>query len=382
MSPGFWLHHAALAWKQSFDRRLRPLTLTSTQFILLSSIGWLAHTTSQPPTQQEAADLAAADRMMTSKVLQTLEERGLVSKEPDPADARVKRLRLTEEGLALVRQGIRIAVDLDEELFGPDADPFREHLQRITAQARKLSSATLPALHPHARAALHSRRCLSAMAWRRSISTAWLAAHSRRPQAAGSYAHGDPHPAGGTLLFLGQCVRNQYGRFQKARGQGPGQGGAGAEAITMSESTAMGARRRVVVDVYLLLSRDGRILLSQRANTGYGDGAYEPPSGQLAERETIVETAIRIAAGLGILIAAKQVTLAHVMHDVSGGGRIAFFLDASAWDGEPAADLRWFPFRELPTNMLDRARVALRDYSDGMRFSTYPAFAPPAHLAS
>ena len=150
----------------------------------------------------------------------------------------------------------------------------------------------------------------------------------------------------------------------------------------MSESSTTGARRRVVVDVYLLLSGNGRILLSQRANTGYGDGAYEPPSGQLAERETIVETAIRIAAAHGISVAAEQVTLAHVMHDVSGGGRIAFFLDASAWVGEPTADLRWFPFGELPTNMLDRARVALREYSDGMRFSTYPAFAPPAHLAS
>jgi 8-oxo-dGTP diphosphatase len=150
----------------------------------------------------------------------------------------------------------------------------------------------------------------------------------------------------------------------------------------MNESSTSGARRRVVVDVYLLLARDGRILLSQRANTGYGDGAYEPPSGQLAERETIVETAIRIAAAYGVSVASEQVTLAHVMHDVSGGGRIAFFLDASAWEGEPTADLRWFPIGELPTNMLDRARVALRDYADGMRFSTYPAFAHPAHLAS
>jgi 8-oxo-dGTP diphosphatase len=150
----------------------------------------------------------------------------------------------------------------------------------------------------------------------------------------------------------------------------------------MSEHFTTGTRRRVVVDVYLLLARDGRLLLSQRANTGYGDGAYEPPSGQLAERETIVETAIRIAAGHGISVAAEQVSLAHVMHDVSGGGRIAFFLDACAWNGEPTADLCWFPVGELPTNMLDRARVALRDYSDGMRFSTYPAFAPPANLAS
>ena len=137
-------------------------------------------------------------------------------------------------------------------------------------------------------------------------------------------------------------------------------------------------RRRVVVDVILLLMRNGRILLRERANTGYGDGAYEPPTGQLADRETIVETAIRVAAAeAGIAIRAENVSLAHVMHDLSGSGRIAFFLTVSGWQGECASpDARWFPVGDLPTNMLDRSRVALRNYAEGMRFSTYPAFNP------
>src|SRR5580700_3223622 len=136
-------------------------------------------------------------------------------------------------------------------------------------------------------------------------------------------------------------------------------------------------RRRVVVDVILLLMRNGRILLRERANTGYGDGAYEPPSGELADRETIVETAIRVASAAGIAIGGENVSLAHVMHDVSGSGRIAFYLSVSGWTGQPASpDVCWFPVGDLPTNMLDRARVALRNYADGMRFSTYPAFVP------
>ena len=136
-------------------------------------------------------------------------------------------------------------------------------------------------------------------------------------------------------------------------------------------------RRRVVVDVILLLTRNGRILLRERANTGYGDGAYEPPSGELAGQETIVETAIRVASAAGIAIGGDNVSLAHVMHDVSGGGRIAFFLSVSGWTGQPASpNVCWFPVGDLPTNMLDRARVALHNYADGMRFSTYPAFVP------
>jgi DNA-binding MarR family transcriptional regulator len=71
MSPGFWPHHAALAWRQVFGR---------------------------PPTQQEVADHAGTDRMMTFKLLQTLMDRGLVIRQPDPADGRVKRLVLTPAG--------------------------------------------------------------------------------------------------------------------------------------------------------------------------------------------------------------------------------------------------------------------------------------------
>jgi hypothetical protein len=65
------------------------------------------------------------------------------------------------------------------------------------------------------------------------------------------------------------------------------------------------------------------------------------------------------------------------MHDVSGSGRIAFFLTVSGWQGDyTSPDAHWFGVGNLPTNMLDRSRVALRNYAEGMRFSTYPAFGP------
>jgi 8-oxo-dGTP diphosphatase len=177
--------------------------------------------------------------------------------------------------------------------------------------------------------------------------------------------------------FLGSAYEIDMRRAGAQGWVGVGRG----EAIIMgragdtSIAAGVSPRRRVVVDVILLLMRNGRILLRERANTGYGDGAYEPPSGELADRETIVETAIRVASAAGIVIGAENVSLAHVMHDVSGSGRIAFFLSVSGWTGQPTSpDVCWFPVGDLPTNMLDRARVALRNYADGMRFSTYPAF--------
>ena len=102
----------------------------------------------------------------------------------------------------------------------------------------------------------------------------------------------------------------------------------------MAAETARNNRHfQLIVDVHLLLLSDGDLLLGRRANTGYGDGAYEPPSDRLAERETLVEAAVRVAAAqVGIELDPARVSLAHVMHDVSGHGRMAFFLTADGWE--------------------------------------------------
>lgn len=133
MSPGFWLHHAALEWRQRLDRALRPLGLTPTQFNLLASIGWLDRTRPSPPTQQQVADHAGADRMMASKVLRGLEDRALVTRESDAGDARSLRLRLTDEGRRITSRAIRLAVAVDDEVFADRGDDVRELLQNVAA---------------------------------------------------------------------------------------------------------------------------------------------------------------------------------------------------------------------------------------------------------
>jgi 8-oxo-dGTP diphosphatase len=154
----------------------------------------------------------------------------------------------------------------------------------------------------------------------------------------------------------------------------------------LAADTARHSRHfQLIVDVHLLLVSGGDLLLGRRANTGYGDGAYEPPSGRLAERETLVEAAVRVAAAqVAVALDPARISLAHVLHDVSGAGRMAFFLTADGWadDTSPVplagagsySDFGWYPLTDLPANMIDRARVAVRNYAAGGRFSTYPAF--------
>ena len=130
LSPGFWLHHAALAWRAQMDARLRPLGLTPTQFLVLATTGWLEHV-GGPPTQQQVADNAGTDRQMTSRVVRVLQDEGLITRHLHESNARSLRLSLTQEGRTRARQAIDVAQSLDEQLFGPAANGLRATLRGI-----------------------------------------------------------------------------------------------------------------------------------------------------------------------------------------------------------------------------------------------------------
>jgi DNA-binding MarR family transcriptional regulator len=132
-SPGFWLHHAALTWRQAMDDGLKPLGLTHTQFNLLGAVSWLSRQRGAP-TQQEAAELSGSDRMMTSKILATLEDNDLVTRTPDPDDARSKRIILTARGKAVIHQAVQVAADVDAALFGTGSDR-----DRLTTELRQIA---------------------------------------------------------------------------------------------------------------------------------------------------------------------------------------------------------------------------------------------------
>jgi len=128
LSPGFWLHHAALAWRAELDARLCPLNLTPTQFMLLAAAGWLEHVAG-PPTQQQVADQAGADRMMTSRVLRTLEDAGLLLRQAHETDGRGRRVTLTPAGRDRIQRATAIAREVDAHFFGTDTTAIRAALR-------------------------------------------------------------------------------------------------------------------------------------------------------------------------------------------------------------------------------------------------------------
>jgi 8-oxo-dGTP pyrophosphatase MutT (NUDIX family) len=98
-------------------------------------------------------------------------------------------------------------------------------------------------------------------------------------------------------------------------------------------------RHKVTGDVHLLLRRGNEVLLGQRQNTGFEDGAWHLPSGHLEADESVVDALIREAEEeIGVTIAPDDVHFCHIMHNSSSGGRMAFFFEVQSIEWSVAAD--------------------------------------------
>jgi DNA-binding MarR family transcriptional regulator len=115
-SPGFLLWHTTLRWQRGIATALAPLGLTHVQFVLLACAWWL-NTRGERPNQLALARQAGTDVKMTSQVLRTLEDKGLIEREVDPADTRAKRLRVTDTGADLAPRAIAAVERVDAQFF-------------------------------------------------------------------------------------------------------------------------------------------------------------------------------------------------------------------------------------------------------------------------
>jgi DNA-binding MarR family transcriptional regulator len=97
------VQRAARALARRFDEAFRPLGLTNGQFSLLMSLN-----RPEPPPMAPVAVLLAIDRTTLTAALKPLERRGLVEIVRDPADRRGRRLKLTDEGKALLAEAVPI----------------------------------------------------------------------------------------------------------------------------------------------------------------------------------------------------------------------------------------------------------------------------------
>jgi 8-oxo-dGTP pyrophosphatase MutT (NUDIX family) len=141
-----------------------------------------------------------------------------------------------------------------------------------------------------------------------------------------------------------------------------------------SPAEAPGADPRAALDAYLMLVRDGRVLMGRRRNTRFASDQWLLPAGRVEPGETVLAAAIREAREeIGIALAPECLRLVYVMHARwQQQPRVGFFFAVSSWQGEPVnaepdkcAAIAWYPLSDLPADTVDYARVALADIAAG-----------------
>ncbi|MCP5153171.1 MAG: MarR family transcriptional regulator [Ectothiorhodospiraceae bacterium] len=127
---GFLVNDVARLLRTTFDRRVRTLGLTRSQWWVLTHLY-----RSDGITQRALADTLELEQASLCRLLDRLESNGWVRREPDPQDRRAKRVFLTEEVAPAMKVMRQVAAELRADamagLDDPERDQFVELLLKV-----------------------------------------------------------------------------------------------------------------------------------------------------------------------------------------------------------------------------------------------------------
>jgi len=119
---GFLVHDVARLMRVAYDRRVRSLGLTRSQWWVLNNLYF-----NEGITQSALADLLDVEKPTLGRLLDRLEAKGWIARQADRHDRRAKRVYLTGEVQAVMRVLRGIAAGLrNEALEGMDARAQRQ----------------------------------------------------------------------------------------------------------------------------------------------------------------------------------------------------------------------------------------------------------------
>jgi MarR family transcriptional regulator for hemolysin len=135
----FEISETAHAMRKAFDRRAVGLGVTRAQWKVLFRL------TRQPGLRQiELADMLDIEPITLSRIVDRLEEGGLVERVADPADRRAWRLHVTSRAQPLVEKLRAIAnVMIAEAFAGIDPNDI-EITRQVLARVRENASRQVP----------------------------------------------------------------------------------------------------------------------------------------------------------------------------------------------------------------------------------------------
>jgi len=132
---GFILNDVARLLRTAFDRRVRSLGLTRSQWWVLNHLF-----RNDGVTQSELADILEVEKATLGRLLDRLEAKGWVRRESDADDRRAKRVFLTEEVEPALKGMRAAAADLRRDaLAGLSAEDQTRFVDALLAVKANLS---------------------------------------------------------------------------------------------------------------------------------------------------------------------------------------------------------------------------------------------------
>jgi DNA-binding MarR family transcriptional regulator len=111
---GYLLKHAQLRMAELTAKALTPYGIDGREFGVLVSLA-----DGEPRSQQQAAQRLGIDRTTMVAMLDTLEDKGLVSRHPDANDRRRNVVELTAAGQDTLRQATEASDDAERAFLAP-----------------------------------------------------------------------------------------------------------------------------------------------------------------------------------------------------------------------------------------------------------------------
>lgn len=122
-SFGFLLHDVSRLLRIEYNRRVRHLGLTRSQWRVIAHLS-----RNEGSTQTFLADVLEIENATLARLLDRLEADGWIERRPSPTDRRAKHLYLTEKPAAIIDAMFRISSQLQRDTLNGMPNAEREHL--------------------------------------------------------------------------------------------------------------------------------------------------------------------------------------------------------------------------------------------------------------
>jgi DNA-binding MarR family transcriptional regulator len=134
---GFLISDVARLMRTAFDRRVRTLGLTRSQWLVINRLH------RRPgATQSELAEMLEVEKATAGRMVDRMEKKGWVERRPDASDRRVNRLFLTAEAdliqVQLAQIADRTVDDALALLSAREREQFSEWMRQVKRQLQAM----------------------------------------------------------------------------------------------------------------------------------------------------------------------------------------------------------------------------------------------------